>query len=96
MLLRRRSELSCQEVVELVTDYLEGAMSRSDRRRFERHLRSCPNCSAYLRQMRATIRATGSLSADDLPPVARDELTSLFRHWRSEGSVGSDGPDADG
>lgn len=84
MLLRRRNELSCQQVVELVTDYLEEAMSRSERRRFERHLRGCPNCTDYLRQMRATIRATGSLTADDLSPAARDELTDLFRRWRAE------------
>ncbi len=91
MLLRRRSELSCQQVVELVTEYLEGSLSRSDRRRFEKHLRGCPNCSAYFQQMRATIRATGSLTADDLSPAAQEELTDLFRHWRREDGE-PDGP----
>lgn len=90
MLLRRR-ELVCQQVVELVTDYIEDALSRSDRRRFEAHLRKCPNCTAYLEQMRATIRATGSLHPDDLTPEVRHELTALFRDWQSERE--SDDPD---
>jgi anti-sigma factor RsiW len=93
MLLRRRQQLSCQQVVELVTDYLEGTMSRSERRRFEAHLRPCPHCSAYLRQMRATIRALGAVSPDDLSPAARDELTALFRHWRADGPDEPDEPD---
>jgi anti-sigma factor RsiW len=87
MLLRRRPELACQQVVELVTDYLEGALSRADRKRFEAHLRGCPNCTNYLEQMRATIRATGTLHQDDLTPEVRDEFTDLFRQWRSEGDV---------
>jgi len=85
MLLRRRDDLVCQQVVELVTDYLEGALSRSDRRRFDAHLRKCPNCTNYLAQMRATIRATGSLHQDDLTPEVRTELTELFRDWRDGG-----------
>ena len=84
MLLRRRHDLVCQQVVELVTDYLEGALSRSDRRRFDAHLRKCPNCTNYLAQMQATIRATGSLHPDDLTPDVRREFTELFRHWRDE------------
>jgi anti-sigma factor RsiW len=84
MLLRHRHELVCQQVVELVSDYIEGALSRSDRRRFEAHLRKCPNCSNYLVQMRATIRATGTLHPDDLSPQAQTELTDLFRAWRDE------------
>lgn len=86
MLVRRRNNLVCQEVVELVSDYLEGALSRADRRRFEAHLRKCPNCTNYLEQMRATIRAMGSLHPDDLSPEVRDEFTDLFRRWRDEGS----------
>ena len=82
MLLRHRHELVCQQVVELVSDYIEGTLSRSDRRRFEAHLRKCPNCSNYLAQMRATIRATGTLHPDDLSPQAQAELTDLFRRWR--------------
>ena len=82
MLLRHRKELVCQQVVELVSDYIEGALSRLERRRFEAHLRKCPNCSNYLTQMRATIRATGTLHPDDLSPQAQTELTDLFRTWR--------------
>jgi anti-sigma factor RsiW len=84
MLLRRREDLVCQQVVELVSDYLEGALSRSQRKRFEAHLRACPNCSGYLEQMRATIRATGTLQPQDLSPEAREEFTELFLRWRSE------------
>jgi anti-sigma factor RsiW len=75
----------CQQVVELVSDYLEGDLPRSDRKRFEAHLRGCPNCTNYLEQMRATIRATGTLHPDDLSPEVRDQFTALFRQWRDEG-----------
>jgi len=88
MLLRRRSDLVCQQVVELVNDYLEDGLSRADRRRFEAHLRACPNCTNYLEQMRATIRAMGTLHPDDLTPDVRDEFTQLFRQWRSEDGGG--------
>ncbi len=88
MLLRRRSDLVCQQVVELVNDYLEGGLSRADRRRFEAHLRGCPNCTNYLEQMRDTIRAMGTLHQDDLTPAVRDEFTELFRRWRSEDGGG--------
>ena len=93
MLLRARRELVCRQMVELVTDYLEGGLSRKDRRRFERHLAACPNCTAYLEQMRSTIRATGALTPDDLSPTARDELTALYRAWRAEGPPGGDPDD---
>ena len=83
--LRRKPELVCQQVVELVTDYLEGALSRSERRRFEAHLAGCENCTEYLAQMRATIRLTGRLDAEDLTPAMREEFTALYRRWRSEG-----------
>ncbi len=83
MLLARR-EIACQEVVELVSDYLEGALSRSDRRRFERHLSGCPHCSEYLAQMRETIRLAGRLLPQDLTPQMREEFTELFRRWRAD------------
>ncbi len=85
VLLRRRDDLACQQVVELVSDYLEGALPRSERRRLERHLRGCPNCSAYLEQMRVTIAVTGRLTPEDLSPEARDEFIDLFRSWRADG-----------
>lgn len=84
MLLLRRRDLVCREAVELATSYLEGALSRRDRRRYEAHLRACPNCSAYLQQIETTIRLTGSIEPEDLAPEARDALIDLYRRWRSE------------
>ena len=83
-MLRRKKSWSCQEVVELVTDYLEGALSRSQRRRFEAHLAGCEHCAEYLEQMRATIRLTGRLRAEDLTPEMQEDFTALYRRWRSE------------
>jgi anti-sigma factor RsiW len=80
----QRKDMACQQAVELVTDYLEGALSRRDRRRFRKHLRGCPNCSAYLEQIRVTIALVGSIEPDELTPEAREDLTDLFRRWRSE------------
>ena len=80
----RRDELVCQQVVELVSDYLEGALSRSERRRFERHLAGCENCTEYLSQMRATIALTGRLEPEDLTPQMREEFTALYRRWLSK------------
>jgi anti-sigma factor RsiW len=80
----RRREIVCQQAVELVTDYLEGALSRRDRRRFEVHLKACPNCAAYLEQIKTTIRLTGAIAPDDLTEEARTDLTALYRRWRSE------------
>jgi anti-sigma factor RsiW len=84
MLLLRRKDIVCQQAVELVTDYLEGALSRRDRRRFEAHLRGCPNCAAYLEQIRMTIQLAGAIEPDDLTPEARADLADLYRRWRSE------------
>jgi anti-sigma factor RsiW len=81
MFLRQR-ELVCQQAVELVTDYLEGSLSRADRRRFEAHLSSCPNCSAYLAQMRRTIQLAGRLRSEELPSEVREELVGLYTQWR--------------
>jgi anti-sigma factor RsiW len=87
-LLRFRSrprELVCQEVVELVTDYLEGALTTADRRRFETHLAGCPHCTEYLAQIRETIRLAGRVTPEDLTPEMRTDLTDLYRRWREEG-----------
>jgi anti-sigma factor RsiW len=83
-LLRRRSSdegLSCRELVELVTDYLEGALPPRDQARFEAHIAGCVNCAAYLRQMRETLVLLGSLPADGLSPEAEEELRAAFRDW---------------
>lgn len=84
MLTLRRKDLVCQQAVELVTDYLEGALSRRDRRRFERHLRACPNCSAYLEQIRATVALAGSVEPEELSAEATQDLIDLYRRWRAE------------
>jgi len=74
----------CSEMVELITDYLEGTMGRSQMRRFESHLADCPHCTEYLEQMRATIRLTGALKEDDLTPAMREEFGEMFRRMREE------------
>jgi anti-sigma factor RsiW len=79
-------EMACQELVELVTDYFDGSLSRSDRRRFERHIRGCEHCTAYLAQMRLVIEATGRLTEEDIGPAAREELLKAFRGWRDQRS----------
>ena len=82
MLSLRRPDLVCQDAVELVTDYLDGALSRRDRRRLEKHLQACPNCSAYLEQIRTTIALTGTIGPDELSPEARRDLSDLYQRWR--------------
>ena len=74
--------LTCQELVELVTDYLEGALPGADVERFESHLVICPGCATYVDQFRETIRLTGRLREDDLEPAARETLLSQFRTWK--------------
>ena len=81
--MRAPDDLSCQELVELITDHLEDALSADDRARFDRHLATCPNCRTYLDQMRLTIALTGQLSEDDLSPESRDALLEAFRAWKA-------------
>jgi anti-sigma factor RsiW len=79
-----RRDLVCRQAVELVTDYLEGTLSRRERRRFEAHLAGCPHCTEYLAQMRATIRLTGHLEPEDLTAQQQEEFIDLYRRWRSD------------
>jgi anti-sigma factor RsiW len=76
------NEMACQELVEVITDYLEGTLPQSDRARFDAHLATCPGCREYLDQMRALIRLSGSLSARSIAPATRDSLLRSFRRWR--------------
>ena len=76
-----QEELTCQELVEIVSDYLEGALPPDERQRFDAHLEECEGCRRYLDQMRTTIRVVGSVSEVDLDPAARDRLLQLFRDW---------------
>ena len=75
-------ELPCQEVVELLGDYLEGAMTPEDRLRLEEHLADCDGCAAYLEQLRDTIRLSGRLSQEAVSPEAMAPLLEAFRAWR--------------
>lgn len=76
-------ELACVELVELVSNYIEGALSPNDRMRFEQHLTVCSGCANYLDQMRASIALTGRLRGDDLSPEVRADLLDAFRDWRA-------------
>ena len=75
--------MACQELVELVTAYFDGSLSRSDRRRFRAHIRGCDHCSAYLEQMRLVIEASGRLTEHDLEPHMREDLLAAFQDWKA-------------
>ena len=77
--------MNCSELVELVTDYLEGSMSVDERARFDEHVSGCDGCTTYLEQFRITIRLTGMLSEDQVAPDAREALLGAFRDWRASG-----------
>lgn len=81
---RRKGEMRCQELVELVTDYFEGALSSSDRARFDSHIVECEYCARYLDQMRITIRALGRLPEETITPEARDALLDALQDWKRE------------
>ncbi len=80
----RRRTIVCRQAVELVTDYLEGALADRDRTRFEAHLAGCPHCATYFEQMRITIAATGRVEPEELAPEVRRELVSLYRRWLAD------------
>jgi anti-sigma factor RsiW len=77
--------ISCQEVVELVTDYLDGAMSPADVARFDHHLSLCEGCVFYVDQIRMTIAAVGRIGEEDVPPEVRDDLVAAFRDFKRAG-----------
>lgn len=74
--------LTCKQLTELVTDYLEGRQSFLDRLRFEMHLGMCRHCRAYLRQMKETIETLGSLPEESIPPEVSNQLLARFRDWK--------------
>lgn len=82
-------DLTCQQLVELVTDYLEAALPADERILFEAHLAACEGCEVYLEQIRRTIETLGTLSEETLPAPARDELLALFRGWKVTQNRGS-------
>jgi anti-sigma factor RsiW len=82
--LRSRKPLACRELVELVTDYLEGTLTRRDRVRFDAHLAGCPHCTEYVAQFRETLRLTGTLRESDVSPEAAAALLDVFANWKNE------------
>ena len=75
-------EMPCRELVEVITDYLEDALPRDDRVRFEAHLAECDACRDYVDQLEQTIALSGRVETEGLPPGLQDELLSAFRAWR--------------
>ena len=75
--------MNCQDLVELVTDYLEDALDRVTRERFEEHLIDCEYCAVYLEQMRQTLVVAGRIAPESLDPVTRANLLTAFRTWSS-------------
>jgi anti-sigma factor RsiW len=75
-------DLTCQELVELVTEYLEGTLRPKDRDRFEQHVVLCDGCAYYLDQMRTMIALTDSLTEESITPEARESLLHVFREWK--------------
>ena len=75
-------EMTCRELVEVVTDYLEGTLPEEDRARLEAHVAECPYCEEYIAQMRRTVRALGELPAEPIDPAQQERLLQAFRGWR--------------
>ena len=75
-------EMTCKELVELVTEYLEGTLPAEVRAQMEQHLAGCDGCTHYLEQIRQTIRLTGQVREESLTPGQRDDLLRLFRDWK--------------
>jgi anti-sigma factor RsiW len=80
-------DMTCQELVELVTEYLEGALDAIARQRFEEHLAGCTGCQTYVAQMRTTITLVGKLTEQDITPPMQDELLNVFRNWKHDNQV---------
>jgi anti-sigma factor RsiW len=81
MTARVYQEPTCQELAELITDYLEGLLAAEQHALFDLHISECPDCTLYVEQMRATILTAGRIHADDIPPAVRGELLAAFRGW---------------
>jgi anti-sigma factor RsiW len=77
-------EISCQELVELITDYLEGALGPEDQDRFDSHIAACDGCRLYLEQIRVTVTLSGRLSPEQLEPAAEAALLEAFHNWKGE------------
>jgi hypothetical protein len=82
----RGLEIDCDELVEIVTDYLEDVLDADTRRRFSEHLELCDGCDTYVEQMRETVRLAGTIRGDELRPDMRDKLLAAFRGWKTSGT----------
>ena len=80
--MRLEDGITCAELVELVTDYLEGALSPELSTRFEEHLVLCDGCAVHVAQMQETIRMAGALREEHLRPDVAERLLEAFRGWR--------------
>lgn len=78
-------EMPCQDLVEVITEYLEGGLSPTDRLRFEAHLDECGPCRRYVRQLQSVSAAARKLRPDDIPAPTREALVIAFRDWASSG-----------
>jgi anti-sigma factor RsiW len=76
--------VSCQEVVELVSEYLEGALPADEAALFEQHLNFCEGCVWYVDQLRATVETLGGIREEDLPAPTRERLMTAFRDWKRQ------------
>jgi anti-sigma factor RsiW len=74
--------MTCRQVVQLLTDYLEGALPAADRRRVEEHLAGCDGCTAFLAQLRTSLRVVAGLAAVEVPAPMRADLLRAFRDWK--------------
>jgi anti-sigma factor RsiW len=81
--------LTCREIVEILTDYLEDALPVEDRRHFEAHVAICPPCRGYLAQLRAIKRMAGRLTEEDVSPDAELALRGAFRDWKRDRPTGA-------
>lgn len=80
-------DLTCRQLVEVITDYLDGSMTDDDRERFERHVSGCSGCASVLAQFRATIEATGRLADAEVDDEQREAMRGVFRRWRDDGAT---------
>ena len=78
-----QANMTCKELVELVTDYIEGTLPADVRMQIERHLMGCEGCTTYVEQMRQTIQLTGRIQEENLSPEQKDDLLKLFHNWKN-------------
>lgn len=83
-------DLTCRELVEVITDYFDGAMSPDEHARFERHLRDCTGCQAVISQFRTMVEVTGHLTEEQISEEQREAMRVVFRGWREAAPSGAE------